>query len=160
MPYHWSAAPHADDTELTLWPHRSLPMTGFAAVILGAFALLTLPMLAVVGTVILWGLLPFALGTVWALWAALRRSYRDGALREVLALSREQAHLTRTAPNGGVQDWECARYWARVEMHRTGGPVPAYLTLTGNHRTVEIGAFLSEEEREALYGDLQAALRH
>jgi uncharacterized membrane protein len=36
--------------------------------------------------------------------------------------------------------------------------VPQYLTLSGNGREVEIGAFLSEEERLALYPELTAAL--
>jgi uncharacterized membrane protein len=44
-------------------------------------------------------------------------------------------------------------------MHKHGGPVPNYVTLTGDGREVEIGAFLSEEERIALYGDLTQKLR-
>jgi uncharacterized membrane protein len=32
--------------------------------------------------------------------------------------------------------------------------VPNYVTLSGNGREVEIGAFLSEDERKALYQDL------
>ena len=43
-------------------------------------------------------------------------------------------------------------------MHQQGGPVPWYVTLTGNGRTVEIGAFLSEYERRVLYGELASAL--
>jgi uncharacterized membrane protein len=37
--------------------------------------------------------------------------------------------------------------------------VPFYVTLTGNGRTVEIGAFLSEEERKDLFNELSEALR-
>jgi len=43
-------------------------------------------------------------------------------------------------------------------MHQTGGLVPYYVTLKGNGRTVENGAFLSEDERRALYGELASAL--
>jgi uncharacterized membrane protein len=46
----------------------------------------------------------------------------------------------------------------RVELHATGGPVPSYLTLRGADRPVELGRFLSEEERVALCRDLRARL--
>ena len=36
--------------------------------------------------------------------------------------------------------------------------MPNYLTLSGNDREVELGAFLSEEERIALKADLTARL--
>jgi uncharacterized membrane protein len=42
-------------------------------------------------------------------------------------------------------------------MHGKRGPVENYLTLSGSDRTVEIGAFLSPEERVALHGELQSA---
>ena len=38
--------------------------------------------------------------------------------------------------------------------------MPNYVTLTGGGREVEIGAFLTEEERIALYDDLKEKLRH
>ena len=41
-------------------------------------------------------------------------------------------------------------------LHETGGPVPNYVTLSGNGREVEIGAFLSEDERVELFSELQA----
>lgn len=43
-------------------------------------------------------------------------------------------------------------------LHVKDGPVPNYVTLKGNSREVEIGAFLSEEERKQLHRDLLAAL--
>jgi len=44
-------------------------------------------------------------------------------------------------------------------MHPTGGPVAHYLTMHGKGRKVEIGSFLSEDERKVLYGELVDALR-
>ncbi|WP_372893053.1 DUF2244 domain-containing protein [Rhodosalinus sp.] len=159
MPYSWTenADPQAG-AELRLWPHRSLPLPGFAAVILGMFAFACLPMLAVIGTAVLWGVLPFALIAVGGLWIALRRSYRDGEILEELRLTEEAIRLTRRDPKGAVQEWQSNPYWTRVELHEQGGPVPYYVTLRGSGRQVEIGAFLSEDERKALYGDLRARL--
>ncbi|MWD28887.1 DUF2244 domain-containing protein [Aquicoccus sp. SCR17] len=155
MPYRWSAPSGAEHVEtLTLWPHRSLPRRGFAAFVLGTFAMICVPIVAMLGTSLLWGLLPFGLAAVGALWWGLERSYRDGDLREELTLSPDRAHLVRTDPKGRRREWECNSYWTKVEMHPKGGPVPFYVTLKGAGREVEIGAFLSEEERKTLYGEL------
>ena len=54
--------------------------------------------------------------------------------------------------------WACNPYWVRVSSHDNAGPVKHYVTLSGNGREVEIGAFLSEEERKRLYPELRAAI--
>ena len=154
MPYEWSG----DRRRLTLWPHRSLPIRGFAVVIGLFFILAMIPMFALIGTVLLWGLLPFGLGALAALWFGLHMSYRSGEVTEVLEIGPRDTVLTRTNPDRSEQDWDCNTYWIRAEMHRTGGPVPHYVTLTGNGRTVELGAFLSEDERRAMFGELSSEL--
>ncbi|WP_375690481.1 DUF2244 domain-containing protein [Pseudooceanicola sp. LIPI14-2-Ac024] len=154
MPYEWSETRR----HLTLWPHRSLPRGGFVVVIAVTFVLIMIPLFAVLGTMLLWGLLPFGLGAVAALWYGLRLSYRSGEIVETLEITPETTALRRRNPDGSEQGWDCNTYWARAEMHRTGGPVPWYVTLTGNGRTVEIGSFLSEDERRALYGELASEL--
>ena len=161
MPYEWSRPQH-DETgaRLSLRPHRSLPRRGFAAFILATFTLITIPLYPLLGTVLVWGLLPFLLLAVGGVWWGLEHSYRQAeGLSEVLTIDPAEVHLTRTDPGGAVRHWDCNSYWARVEMHPTGGPVAHYLTLKGTGREVEIGAFLSEEERMALYGELSDALR-
>lgn len=96
---------------------------------------------------------------VGAIWLALEKSYRDARLHEELTISERDVHLVRTNPKGDQQEWTCNRYWAKVLMHPTGGPVEHYLTLKGSDREVEIGAFLSEDERKALFGEILEALR-
>ena len=159
MPYQWKNQPETDTWELTLWPHRSLPRRGFAAFILVTFALITLPLYPLLGTAVLWGLLPFLLLAVAGIWWGLERSYRDAALREELTLDPRDIHLLRIDPRGERREWDCNSYWARATLHVTGGPVENYLTLKGKGREVEIGAFLSEEERKTLYGELSDVLR-
>ncbi len=158
MPYTWTeSAGH--ETQLQLWPHNSLPPRGFAAVILGIFTLSLVPLGILVGSVMLWGILPFMLVALGGTWWALQHNYRSRCILEVLTLSDTHAHLVRHNPRGDIQEWDCNRYWAVPEIHEDGGPVPCYLTLKGAGRQVEIGAFLSEEERRALYDDLVRRLR-
>lgn len=142
-----------------LWPHRSLPLRGFAWFIMVTYALSLVPLFALLGTRVLWGLLPFVLGALALVWYFIRRSYADGALREDLAIWTDRIELRRTAPDGSRQEWSANPYWVQVEIHHAGGPVQDYVTLKGDTRQVEIGAFLSPEERHALYGDLRRALR-
>lgn len=158
MPYRWTD-PAPGIRELRLWPHNSLPKRGLGIFVLATFALLMVPLLALLGSVLLWGILPFILLAVGGIWFALTRSYRDRDILEVLTLSDSDADLARHNPDGSAQEWHCNRYWAQVEMHDRDGPVPHYVTLKGAGREVEIGAFLSEEEREALYRELLTALR-
>lgn len=154
MPYHWIS-----DTELEASPHRSLSPNGFAGVIGLFFVLVLVPLLAFLGTLALWGLLPFALLALWGLWWGLRRSYADGAITEHLVITADNCRLTRAGPRGARAEWSCNPYWVRVTSHEAGGPVKHYVTLSGNGREVEIGAFLSEAERKRLYPELRAAFR-
>ncbi|MFB9148145.1 DUF2244 domain-containing protein [Roseovarius ramblicola] len=161
MPYHWSHPPRGADPnlELELWPHRSLPRRGFAAFVLATFTLITIPLYPLLGTLVLWGLLPFLLLAVGGVWWALEATYRSARLREVLTIAPDEVRLVRTDPRGEVREWACDRHWARLRMHAEGGPVAHYLTLRGGGREVEIGAFLSEDERKALHGELADAIR-
>lgn len=158
MPYRWTTKPNAQMQELHLWPHNSLPQKGMAAFVLATFTLILIPALPLLGSVVLWWLLPFVLGAVWAMYYALRRNRRARQIIEVLTLDADETHLTRTDANGAVQEWDCNRYWTQVLKYDDKGPVPHYVTLKGKGREVEIGAFLSEEERIALYDELLRAL--
>ncbi|MDP5216754.1 DUF2244 domain-containing protein [Ruegeria sp. 2205SS24-7] len=158
MPYRWTISSDTN-AELRLWPHNSLPPKGFAATVLGIFALATIPLIMLLGSILLWGILPFVLLAVAGIWWALQINYRSRRILEVLTLSDANAHLVRHDPGGAMQEWQCIRYWAQPELHPDDGPVPNYVTLKGGGREVEIGAFLSEDERKALYDDLLTRLR-
>jgi uncharacterized membrane protein len=144
--------------ELHLWPYRSLPRKGFVIFIGATATLLTLPLLAVLGSMVLWALLPFLLATLAGVWFALQRSYRSGTVIEVLTLWPDRVTLRHQPPGKPPLDWEANPYWIRPKLHEGDNPVPAYLTLEGGSRRVELGAFLSPEERRVLFGELQARL--
>ena len=159
MPYKWTTQPNAPAQEMRLWPHQSLPAKGFAAFVLATFTLILIPTFTLLGTVLLWGMLPFVLLAVGGIYFALQSNYKSRQIEEVLTLSADTARLTHRTPKGEVKEWECNRYWTTVTKYERDGPVPQYVTLRGEGREVEIGAFLSEEERVELYDDLQRNLR-
>ncbi len=146
--------PEAPLLELHLWPHRSLPKRGFAAFIGGTFLLLLLPLYPALGSPVLWGLLPFLMGTLGLLYWAIQKSYRDGELLEELRIWKDRVRLERHSRHAPTQDWEANPYWVEVKLHEQGGRIPNYVTLKGNDREVEIGAFLSDDERVDLYHEL------
>ncbi|PUB13544.1 DUF2244 domain-containing protein [Yoonia sediminilitoris] len=161
MPYEWTQEPPHDKShwQLCLWPYRSLLRKDFV-LFMGATALIiALPLITLVGTIILWALLPFFALMFWGLWTALNISYRRGEVLEELTVDDTTAHLTRHNPKGPLQEWEANRYWVTVHLHPKGGPVENYLTLRGGDREVELGAFLDAAERLTLYDDLRRALR-
>jgi uncharacterized membrane protein len=156
MPYNWSDTP--DKTRvLTLWPHRSLTPKGFAWFIGVTAALFAVPLLSILGQRVLWGILPFVVLVVAAMWIAIRLSWRAAEITERLVLTPDRADLTRV-DRSGEREWSDNPYWITVRLHETGGPVPNYLTLKGTTREVEIGSFLSEPERVALKGEIEDAL--
>ncbi|MFV0245921.1 MAG: DUF2244 domain-containing protein [Qingshengfaniella sp.] len=145
--------------QLHLWPNRSLPRRGFVFFIGATAALILVPLLTVLGTPILWGLLPFMLGTLGLLWALLEKSYRDGEILEELTLWSDHVRLLRRGRRQPLAEWQANPYWVSVHLHKSGGPVENYLTLKGAGREVEIGAFLSQEERDVLYPQLTEVFR-
>ncbi|MCB1406900.1 MAG: DUF2244 domain-containing protein [Rhodobacteraceae bacterium] len=143
---------------LRLWPYNALAPRGYAMVIGMTAATLAMPLIAVLGSPALWGLLPFALLALWGLWYALDRNYRDRQILEEMTLSRSEVTLRRINPRGPVLDWHADPHWVAVRLTPRGGPVEHYLTLTGGGREVELGAFLTPQERQHLNDDLTQVL--
>ena len=142
--------------EMLLEPHRSLSRRGFGWVIGATAAGLGLPLVALSGGAVAWGMLPFVLAALVALWLALLASYRRG-LAEHLRLWPDLITVDRRDPNGARRSWAANPYWVRVSMDPKA-PIENYLTLSGNGRRIELGAFLTSDERVALQARLSAAL--
>lgn len=150
MPYEWQGDPGT--ARLRAWPYRSLPRKGFAWVIGITAVALALPLLAVLGSVVLWGLLPFAALTVFGIWFGLQRSYRSGQTHEELEITPDRLTLIRRDPGRPDRLWQTNPYWVRASLRP--GPVEDYLTLTDGQREVELGAFLTPDERRTLHGQI------
>lgn len=157
MPYTLTRHPDAS-ASLHLTPHNALNPRGFAMVVGMTAATLAMPLIAVLGSPVLWGLLPFAALALWGLWFGLDRNWRDRQITEEMEITRQQVILEHSAPRTGTQTWRADPYWVALKLVPRGGPVEHYLTLTGGGREVELGAFLTPEERVALHDDLERVL--
>ena len=149
------------DTQIKIievWPYNSLKPKGFVLFLGLTFVLISFPLFNVLGTTVFWGLLPFLLLAFLGVWFALRRSLNDRQILEQLTLSHEEIALIRQNPTGKQKRWVCSPYWAKLKIYETEGPVANYITLTGNGREVELGAFLIEDERKKLYEELEHLL--
>lgn len=164
MPYEWISHPTATDgddpvAELHLWPYRSLLRRDFVVFISGTLTLIVLPLLATLGSPVLWGLLPFFAIAVAGIWYALHRSYKDGELLEELRIWPDRMTLTHIAPRHGIKTWDAIPYWVQLKIDPKHERFKNYITLKGNNREVELGRFLSEDERAVVFDELQDKLR-
>lgn len=158
MPYKFEPTSPSHFHIMELWPHSSLPIKGFAWTIWMTFILISVPLFMTLGTILFWGLLPFLMLTVAALYWAITRNYKDRSIRETLIQENDTWTLKRVNPKGDTQTWACNSYWIKANIYSNGGPVKNYITLSGNGREVEIGAFLTEEERLTLFQEISEAL--
>lgn len=102
-------------------------------------------------------MLPFLLAVLFALYWAFRRSHADARLSEELRLWPDLITVVRSEPRGAVRRWHANPFWVRVRLHEDAA-IEKYLTLRGNGREIEFGAFLAPWERETLFHDLERAL--
>lgn len=140
-----------------IWPHRSMSRPGFYAFLLLTWLAFVVPLAAFLGTVLLWVLLPFTLAALAATWWFIERNYRDARLVEIVEITPDRIRVVRHEPDGTTRRWEGNPYWVRIAL-REDGPVEHYLTLKGSGREIELGAFLTPEERVCLKDALEDAL--
>lgn len=163
MPYEWITPQDATDakapiSEVHLWPYRSLLRRDFVVFISGTATIILLPLLALLGSPVLWALLPFFVITVAGIWYAINRSYKDGEIVEELRIWPDRITLDHFDPRRTHHTWEANPYWVKIKFDPHNERVPNYLTLKGNDREVELGAFLSEDERATLHRELTQAI--
>lgn len=138
-------------------PYRSLSNFGFGATIMFTACAFLLPLLAFLGTQALWTLLFFVGPAVAALWYFIRRNDKDGSLVENVTLWPDLIAVHRQNPRKPDQYWHANPYWVSVHMRDTK-KCPSYLTLKGAGREIELGAFLTVDERKDLEKDLRKQL--
>lgn len=143
--------------QVRLWPNQSLTPTGIKVFFGVSGGMLCVPLLAVVGTTAFWGLAPFALAALGAVWWAIRRNGRNLSLSETVTIWRDDVRVERRDADGRVRRWQAEPFRTRIRLHKDAR-IEDYLTMTGGGREIELGAFLAPEERVALAAEIEAAL--
>jgi len=154
----WRERQDAPLYSVALWPHRALGRSGKRTVMIIAALGFAMPLVPAFGTPVFWGLLPFEAAALGFLWLGFRRSDADGRLTEVLTLWRDEMRVERTEPSGRVLRWQAKPSFVRLGLRADGGKVENYLTLRGGGREIELGAFLSPDERLRLHDEITQAL--
>lgn len=134
---------------LKIWPHRSLAPKTLRWIMLATVIGFAVPMLAIYGTVAFWFVGAFVAIDVLLLYGLIKLSYRDGRIEEVVELWPELLRITRTEPSGARKVWEANPHWVRISLHDTRR-IEGYLVLSASGRDVELGAFLTPNERKEL----------
>ncbi len=137
-----------------LWPHRSLSPQGFRWIMGLTAAGLCLPLIALAPTGASLALAPYAAAAFGTLWLFLKLSYFTGRLTEELLLWPDAIAVERREPMGKVKRWAANPYWVDIDTTNTRA-IQNYLTLRGGGRRIELGAFLTPEERIELAGELR-----
>jgi len=156
--FDWADGHGAPMARVVLRPHRSLPRSGFAWFLLIVWGFLLIPLIPLLGTLALWAMLPFLLLVLAGLWFFIERNYKDGALHEIVTLWQDRIEVRRINPRAPDQIWDANPYWVSIRLGPGDRPVENYLTLKGNGREIELGTFLSPEERQNLSDRLNALL--
>jgi uncharacterized membrane protein len=142
--------------DAVLYPNRSLPDSGFAAV-----------MSIVVASNVFFGIYFYALGAwpvigfcgldILAVWLAFKLSYRQGRLRERVRITEDEMWVARVLPSGHETRWRLQPYWTRVSIDRPIGH-ESQVRVISKGGTLILGSFLSPEERGRFADALSQAL--
>ena len=142
----------------TLTPHRALSRRGLRIVIVGVAILASIPSI-IFFALGAWPIIGFMGLDVLAIWWALSASTRDGRRREAVALWPERLIIIAISPNGYEVKTEFHPMHARLIVARDFEERTTRLTLRERETELEIGSFLSAEEKGSFARAFGTALR-
>lgn len=141
----------------TLTPHRSLGRKGFI-VLMAAVSLISF----VAGMIFLiagaWPVFGFFGLDVLLIYWAFRANYRAAAAYEQVMVTASELKVRKVSARGEAREWTLNPLWVRLERetHEEFGVQRLFLTFRGHH--LNIGNFLSPEEKNSFSTALTAAL--
>jgi len=139
-----------------LTPHRSLSPRGFV-ILMSLVACVGFGIGVVFMTLGAWPVFGFCGLEVSLIWLCFRLSYRSGRIWERVRLTPAALTVERHLIDGSRLEWSFQPYWLRVVMDDPPQH-QSRLTLTSHGESLDIGNFLTPEERLDLAKALRDAL--
>ena len=154
----WTNKSEPTFLRMRLAPNRSLDSYGTKIVFLViAFGFL-LPIIPFIGSPIGTTLTIFSGLTFYLFLIMLQRNFQEGNTFEEIYISKRKIIVVHQEKNKEQKIWEGNPYWTRVKLDINNQKLKNYLTLVGKGRHIELGAFLSPDERIELKDKIQIAL--
>ena len=154
----WEEKTERPFLQMRLVPNRSLDSYGTKVV----FALIAcgflLPIIPFIGTPIGTTLTIFSGLTFYLFLTLLQKNFQQGNTFEEILILKNKIVVVHKEKNKEQKTWEGNPYWTRVHLDFNNPKLKNYLTLTGKGRHIELGAFLSPDERAELRDKIQNAL--
>ena len=141
-----------------LMPNRSLNSEGTLIVFIILAIGLVIPIIPFLGSEIGITLTLFSGCTFYLFLFFLGKSFQSGQLYEEIKISAEKIEITHKEKNKKKVTWEGNPFWTKVIIEETANKVENYLTIREKGRHIELGAFLSPDERIDLKNEIQNAL--
>ena len=142
---------------IILYPHRSLSPKGFLILMLciifvsfsiGAFFMLK-------GA---WPVFGFFGLDVLLVYIAFKVNYHNAKRYEKIRLWKNSLIIKKTSDNGKSNTWKFNPYWVRLEMKKSQSR-SSNLNLSSHGKTISIGSFLSNQEKEEVANTLLLHLK-
>lgn len=139
--------------DAVLHPHRSLSPKAFLIVMIlvGAISFAGGMVFVILGA---WPVFGFFGLDALLVYVAFRVNFRDGRRYERVRLGDDSLEVLQVAPGGAETRSTFPPYWTRVLVDEEGG-----LMLRSHGKSMELGRFLVEHEKESFRVALDRALR-
>ena len=154
----WDNTSEPTFLKMRLVPNRSLDSYGTKVVFAVIACGFLLPIIPFIGSPIGTTLTIFSGLTFYLFLTLLQKNFQQGNTFEEVLILKSKIIVVHKEKNKEQKTWECNPYWTRVHVDFDNPKLKNYLTLTGNGRHIELGAFLSPDERIELRDKIQNAL--
>ncbi len=143
---------------MRLFPNRSLDTNG-TKIVFGIIACgFLLPIIPFIGSPVGTTLTGFSGLTFYLFLTFLQKNFQQANTFEEILISKNKIIVVHKEKNKGHKTWEGNPYWTRVNVDINNPKLKNYLTLAGKGKHIELGAFLSPDERIELKDKIQNAL--